>query len=76
MNANDYLAKANPDVQKKMSAAKSADDLVSAATAAGLEVDRNSISSTMRAIAGAELKRRGFPEWAINSVFLGETVCW
>lgn len=76
MNANDYMAKANPDTQKKMSSAKSADDLVSAANAGGLDVDRNSISATMRAIASAELQRRGFPEWAINSVFLGEPVCW
>lgn len=69
-------AESSPDLQKKLSNAHSADDLVKLANEAGYQVDRGDLSAKMRAIAGAELKKRGLPDWAINSVFLGEAVCW
>jgi hypothetical protein len=69
-------AEGSAELTKKMSTARSADELVKLANDAGFGVDKNTLSSLMRSIAGAELQKRGFPEWAINSVFLGETVCW
>lgn len=70
--SSDFFAQADSgSLKKKMSSARSADALAKAANA-----DKNTISAAMRSIAAAELQKRGFPEWAINSVFLGETVCW
>jgi len=76
--SSDFLAHAesSSDLKQKMSGAKSADELVKLAHDAGFHADKNSLSSAMRSVAGAELQKRGFPEWAVNSLFLGETVCW
>ena len=76
--SSDFLAHAegSADLKKKMSSAKSAAELVKLATEAGYQTDTHTLSSAMRTIAGAELQKRGFPEWAINSVLLGEAVCW
>lgn len=69
-------AEGSGDVKAKMSNARSADDLVKLAKDAGYQVDKNTLSSAMRSLAGAELQKRGFPDWAISSVLLGEPVCW
>jgi hypothetical protein len=76
--SSDFVAHAegSSEIKSKMSGARSADDLVKVAHDAGFQVDKNNFSNMMRNIAGAELQKRGFPDWAINSVFLGETVCW
>lgn len=75
---SDFIAHAegSNEIKNKISGARSADDLVKVAHDAGFQVDKNNLSNMMRNIAGAELQKRGFPDWAINSVFLGETVCW
>lgn len=65
------------DVQKRLSAAKNSDELLKVVrAAAGADADADDVSTTMRSIARAELEKHGFPEWAINSMFLGESVCW
>ncbi len=76
--ASEFIAHAegSSELKNKMSGARSADDLVKVAHDAGFHVDKNNLSNTMRTIATTELQKRGFPDWAINSVLLGETVCW
>lgn len=77
-SSSDFLAAAasSPELHKKLSSAKSADDVVKLAEESGHTVDRSELAATMRTIAGTELRKRGLPEWAINSMFLGEAVCW
>lgn len=76
--SSDFLthAEGSSDLKKKMSKAKSSDELVKLASASGYEADKSTLSHAMRTAATLELQRRGFPEWAINSIFLGEAVCW
>jgi len=66
----------SPDLKKKLSSAQSANDLAKVASEAGYNVNNNNLSQAMRSIAETELQKRGFPAWAINSVLLGEAVCW
>lgn len=64
-------------VQEKLRRSQNSADLIKTASeAAGTEMDADDVSSTMRNIARAELEKHGFPQWAINSMFLGEPVCW
>ncbi len=73
------LAKAvnQRDVSEKLRTAQTGEELIKiAGNAAGTKLDRHDVATTMRNIAQAELERHGFPDWAINSMFLGETVCW
>lgn len=74
----DLLSEAvgSPKLHKELSAAQSSDELVRAASQAGYHVEKHEISAAMREIAVQELKKRGLPEWAINSMLLGEAVCW
>lgn len=74
----DFVEKAegSSDIKHKLGAAKSADELLKVASDAGFQVDRTGLSAAMRSVAAADLKKRGFPEWAIDSVFLGDAVCW
>jgi hypothetical protein len=74
----DFLAQAegSADLRKKLGGAGSANDLVKLASDSGFDADKSGLSAAMRSVAGAELRKRGFPEWAIDSVFLGDAVCW
>lgn len=65
------------DFQEKLRRTKNSDELLELATeAGGKQMDADDLSSTMRNIARSELERHGFPDWAINSMFLGQPVCW
>jgi len=66
----------SPDLKKKLSGTQSASDLVRLATDAGFQTNQATLSQGMRGIAESELQKRGFPTWAINSLLLGEAVCW
>jgi hypothetical protein len=74
----EFLAKAegSADLRQKMSSAKTADDLVKVAGDAGLPADKGALSQAMRTVAATELQKRGFPGWAVDSVMLGDAVCW
>jgi hypothetical protein len=43
---------------------------------AGYELDNHAIAASMRAIAAKALQPHGLPNWAVDSMFLGEAVCW
>jgi hypothetical protein len=66
----------SPDLKKKLSGTQSASDLLRLATDAGFQANPSTLSQAMRGIAESELQKRGFPAWAVNSLLLGEAVCW
>ena len=73
-----FLAEAarSPEIQKEMSAVHSPEEILAIANKAGYELDNASLSAAMRAVAAKALKPHGLPQWAIDSMFLGEAVCW
>ena len=73
-----FLAEAakSSDLQTKLRATANSEELVKLATSAGHELDQNELSSLMRSIAKTELEKHGLPDWAIQSMFLGDAVCW
>ena len=75
---SDFLAHAasSSDIKSKLSSAKTGDELVKLAKDAGFAADESSVSAAMRSVAGAELRKQGLPDWAIESMFRGDAVCW
>lgn len=73
-----FLAEAarSPDLQKKMQSVQSVPDLLAIAKSAGYDLDGHQLSVGMREIAAKALQPHGLPHWAIESMFLGEAVCW
>lgn len=70
------VAARSPEIQKEMSAVHSPEEILAIARKAGFELDNASLSAAMRTIAAKALQPHGLPNWAIDSMFLGEAVCW
>ncbi len=74
----EFLAEAarSPELQKQMKAVHSPEELLEIARKAGYELENHTLAAMMRSIAAKALAPHGLPTWAINSMFLGEAVCW
>jgi predicted ribosomally synthesized peptide with nif11-like leader len=77
-DSSEFLAEVarSPELQKEMSAVRSPQEILAIAKKAGYELDNHALSASMRAIAAKALQPHGLPHWAIDSMFLGEAVCW
>jgi hypothetical protein len=74
----EFLAEAarSPEIQEQMRSVHSPADLLGIARKAGYELENHALSAAMRDIAAKALQPHGLPTWAIESMFLGEAVCW
>lgn len=77
-DSSEFLAEAarSPEIQKELRAVQSIPEILAIASKAGYELDNQALSASMRAIAAKALQPHGLPHWAIDSMFLGEAVCW
>jgi len=74
----EFLAEAarSPEIQKELKAVHSPEEILAIARKAGYELNNHAIAASMRAIAAKALQPHGLPNWAVDSMFLGEAVCW
>lgn len=77
-NATNFLKDVaqKPELAEQLASVNSPQEMLAIAKSVGYELDNNDLSAAMRSIAAATLKQHGLPHWAIDSMFLGESVCW
>ena len=77
-NASEFLAEvaASSKLQAEVNAVKTPQELLKVAESHGYSLENHALSSAMRSIAAKALAPLSLPHWAVDSMFLGETVCW
>ena len=66
----------SPQLQAQVNVVQSPQELLKVAEKAGFQLENHALSSAMRSIAAKALAPLSLPHWAVDSMFLGEAVCW
>lgn len=66
----------SPKLQDELRGVNSTQEILAIASKSGYELDNHALAAEMRAVAAKALQPHGLPHWAIDSMFLGEAVCW
>ncbi|MFY0536163.1 Nif11-like leader peptide family natural product precursor [Nannocystis pusilla] len=77
-DASEFLAAvaASTKLQAEVNAAKTPLELLKVAETAGYKLENHALSSAVRSVAAKALAPLSLPHWAVDSMFLGESVCW